>query len=70
MSQEVLFNFKIKKDTKKQMQKICKESGISMSAAFNIFAYIVVRDGYIPLMVQDSTLKTKAYLNDDKDELR
>lgn len=38
MAQTVSVNFKLDAEVKKAMEKVCKEMGLSMSAAFTIFA--------------------------------
>ena len=35
---QTLVNFRIDKEVKEDMEKICKELGINMSTAFNMFA--------------------------------
>ena len=39
----VLINFRIDSKLKKEMEKVCKELGITMSAAFNMFAKNLVK---------------------------
>ena len=39
-----LVNVRLDENTKKGMSEVCSELGISMSAAFNIFAKTVVRE--------------------------
>lgn len=58
-------NFKMEEETKKQMEKVCSEIGLSLSAAFNIFAKTVVRQQGIPFKLtaypaipNDETMKT------------
>lgn len=38
MSQAVNVNFKLDADVKKSMEQVCSELGLSMSAAFTVFA--------------------------------
>ena len=38
MAQTVNVNFKLDEDVKKRMEWVCSELGLSMSAAFTIFA--------------------------------
>lgn len=45
---QTLVNFRIDESTKKQMEQICSELGITMSTAFNIFAKKVIREKRIP----------------------
>ena len=48
MSEAVSVNFKLDADTKKGMESICSELGLSMTAAFTIFAKAVNRERRIP----------------------
>ena len=48
MSEVVSVNFKLDADTKKSMEKVCSELGLSMTAAFTIFAKKVSRERRIP----------------------
>lgn len=47
----VNLNFKIDPDVKKQMEIACDELGLSVSAAFNLFAKKVAREKRIPFEV-------------------
>lgn len=51
MAQTVNVNFKLDADVKKNMEKACSEMGLSMSAAFTIFAKKVGREKRIPFEV-------------------
>ena len=44
-------NIRMDEDTKRQFDLSCKEIGISVSAAFNIFAKTVVREQRIPFQI-------------------
>ena len=48
---QTLINFRIDETTKKQLEEICNELGITMSTAFNIFARKVIREKRIPFDV-------------------
>lgn len=48
MGQVVNVNFRLDEDVKKNMEKVCSELGLSMSAAFTIFAKKVGREKRIP----------------------
>lgn len=48
---QTLINIRIDEDVKKSMEEICKELGITMSAAFNIFARKMTREKRIPFDV-------------------
>ena len=51
MARAVNINFKLDEDIKKSMEQVCSELGISMSAAFSIFARKVSREKRIPFEV-------------------
>ena len=51
MGQTVNVNFKLDSDVKKRMEWACSELGLSMSAAFTIFAKKVGRECRIPFEV-------------------
>ena len=46
--EKVVVNFRIYKDTKKEMEEICKDIGISIGTAFNIFAKKFTRERKMP----------------------
>ena len=48
MSEAVSVNFKLDAETKKSMESVCSELGLSMTAAFTIFAKAVTRERRIP----------------------
>lgn len=51
MARMVNVNFKLDADVKKRMEQACAEMGLSMSAAFTIFAKKVGREYRIPFEV-------------------
>lgn len=51
MAQAVNVNFKLDADVKKSMEQACSGMGLSMSAAFTIFAKKVGRERRIPFEV-------------------
>ena len=51
MSQTVNVNFRMDETDKKRMENVCNELGLSMSAAFTIFAKKVGRAHRIPFEV-------------------
>ena len=51
MSQAVNVNFRLDEEVKKGMEQACSELGLSMSAAFTIFAKKVSREKRIPFEV-------------------
>lgn len=48
MPNTVLVNFRLDEKDKHEMEKVCDEIGLSMSAAFTIFAKKVAREKRIP----------------------
>lgn len=48
MAQTVNVNFKLDADVKKGMEQVCADLGLSMSAAFTVFAKKVSREHRIP----------------------
>ena len=51
MAQAVNVNFKLDPDVKKSMESACRDMGLSMSAAFTIFAKKVGRERRIPFEI-------------------
>ena len=51
MAQVVNVNFKLDADIKKSMEQACYDMGLSMSAAFTIFAKKVSRERRIPFEI-------------------
>lgn len=51
MAQTVNVNFKLDADVKKSMEQACSELGLSVSAAFTVFAKKVGREKRIPFDV-------------------
>lgn len=51
VAQVVNVNFKLDADVKKNMEQVCSELGLSMSAAFTVFAKKVSREKRIPFDV-------------------
>lgn len=51
MARAVNVNFRLDEDVKKSMEKACADMGLSMSAAFTIFAKKVGREKRIPFEV-------------------
>ena len=51
MAQIVNVNFRLDEDVKKSMEQACSDMGLSMSAAFTIFAKKVGRERRIPFEV-------------------
>lgn len=42
-------SLRIDKDTRKKMNKVCDELGLSLSTAFNMYAKVIAREKRIPL---------------------
>ena len=51
MAQRVNVNFRLDEADKKRMENVCSELGLSMSAAFTIFAKKVGREHRIPFEI-------------------
>lgn len=51
MAKTVNVNFKLDEDTKRGMEQACAEMGLTMSAAFTIFAKKVERERRIPFEI-------------------
>lgn len=52
MSKSITVNFKLDEEIKSNMEQVCSELGLSMSAAFTIFAKTVCRERRIPFALQ------------------
>jgi len=48
---QVMINFRMDEELKKNMEKTCKDMGISMTAAFTMFATKVAREQKIPFEI-------------------
>ncbi len=48
---QTLVNFRIDEESKKEMEKICNELGITMTTAFNMFMKKMIREKRIPFDV-------------------
>lgn len=51
MSETTMVNFRMDADLKKNMESVCKEMGLTMTAAFTIFATKVSRERRIPFEI-------------------
>ena len=73
MSNVINVNFKLDADVKKNMEQACSDMGLSMSAAFTIFAKKVARERRIPFEItadpfySDSNIR---YLEKKMDEYK
>ncbi len=63
MSQVVNVNFKMDVDVKKSMEQVCSDLGLSMSAAFNVFAKKVCREKRIPFEVSVDPFYSDSNIN-------
>ena len=73
MAQVVNVNFKLDADIKKSMEEACSEMGISMSAAFKIFAKKVGREKRIPFEVSADPFYSESnirYLEEKMEEYK
>ena len=62
MVQAVNVNFKLDADVKKSMEQACSDMGLSMSAAFTIFAKKVGREKRIPFEVSADPFYSESYI--------
>lgn len=51
MSETTMVNFRMDTDLKKNMESVCKDMGLTMTAAFTMFATKVSRERRIPFEV-------------------
>ena len=73
MAQAVNVNFKLDSDVKKSMEQACSDMGLSMSAAFTIFAKKVGRERRIPFEVSADPFYSESnmrYLEDIVQNIR
>lgn len=52
---QVTFSIRMNKETKDSFEKMCDSFGMSMSAAINIFATKVVKEGKIPFEINSKS---------------
>ena len=67
---QTLINFRIDEATKKQMEQICNELGITMSTAFNMFAKKVVREKKIPFDVSIDPFYSESNMKAIKESIK
>jgi len=60
MAQTVNVNFRMNEADKKKMESVCSELGLSMSAAFTIFAKKMGREHRIPFEVSVDTFYSES----------
>ena len=57
--EKTVVNFRIDKTTKKEMEEICEDIGISIGTAFNIFAKKLIRERRIPFELDSDSFYKK-----------
>ncbi len=62
MAQAVNVNFRMDADLKKSMEAVCEEMGLTMTAAFTIFAKKVSREKRIPFEVNADPFYSRSNL--------
>ena len=67
---QTLINIRIDEDVKKSMEETCKELGITMSAAFNIFARKMSREKRIPFEVSIDPFYSESNIKALKDSIK
>ena len=73
MAHTVNVNFRLDEEVKKSMEQACADMGLSMSAAFTIFAKKVGREKRIPFEVSADPFYSEsnmAYLKSIVDEIK
>ena len=70
MGQAVNVNFRLDAEDKKNMEQVCTELGLSMSAAFTIFAKKVGREHRIPFDVSVDPFYSESNIKELKDVSR
>lgn len=67
---QTLVNIRIDEDVKKDMENLCKELGITMSAAFNIFARKMIRENGIPFEVSIDSFYSESNMKALKESIK
>ena len=57
---QIIVNFSINEDVKSKMESACKEMGLSLSTAFNIFAVKVGNERRIPFQIVADTFYSES----------
>ncbi len=60
---QTLVNFRIDEETKKEMEKVCDELGITVTTALNIFIKKMTREKRIPFDVSIDPFYSKSNMN-------
>ena len=63
MSQSVNVNFKLDEDVKKRMESACSSMGLSLSAAFTVFAIKVANERRIPFEISADPFYSSSNIN-------
>lgn len=63
MAEMVNVNFKLDAETKKAMEKACAEMGLSMSAAFTVYAKKIAREMRIPFEINVDPFYSESNIN-------
>ena len=66
---QTLVNVRMDEDVKREMEKTCKELGITMSTAFNIFARKMSRERRIPFEVSIDPFYSESNIKAIKDSI-
>ena len=66
---QTLVNVRMDEDIKKSMEETCKELGITMSTAFNIFARKMCREKRIPFEVSIDSFYSKSNIKALKESI-
>lgn len=70
MPRTVNVNFKLDADVKKSMEQACAEMGLSMSAAFTVFAKKVGREKRIPFEISANPFDLQRNIRHSEDTAR
>lgn len=57
---QVMVNFRMDENVKKEMEKTCRDMGMSMTTAFTVFAKKVVREKRIPFEINTDPFYSEA----------
>lgn len=67
---QTLINFRIDEETKKQMEEICNDLGMTLTTAFNIFAKKVCREKRIPFDVSIDPFYSESNMKAIKESIK
>lgn len=66
---QVMINFRIDEDVKQQLEQVCSDMGLTITAAFKMFAIKVIKEKRIPFDIAvEPTYKTVKKEKDGLDE--